>query len=264
MASKVGKNNKHGVVTRCFDRVTGLFKVIQQETMDFQNQKWKLPENRKLLEGLVGQVETDKLYAITDTKEQNIYLRKLLVAPLKDEDHTKRYRAIHWVVVNWGKIIKGKRQDLEDWVAELQNYDATTVESFIEKHGKNRISSWSKVLAFADSSKYAIYDTRVAMSLNMIFEKAGYSQRFFMPQSRSDELNDLFKNVRASIAKRYKGKRVKYLLYPDYMQLLRSFVEKYPSTNILDLEMRLFANSGRLAKEYAEKYDLKWTPSESK
>ena len=85
-----------------------------------------------------------------------------------------------------------------------------------------------------------------------------------MPTSRSDGINDLFKNMKGDVGNKFKGKRPIYFDYFDYLKLLESLVVKYPTTNILDLEMRLFANSERLAIEYAQKYNIPYDISPKK
>jgi hypothetical protein len=47
-----------------------------------------------------------------------------------------------------------------------------------------------------------------------------------------------------------------YYHYEEYMDLLRSVVDKGLAINVLDAEMRLFANSDRLSQQYATKYNL--------
>lgn len=255
------KQNLHGEGIHIFDLVTGLLDGIWNEITSYQGQEWDLPKSKKSLESLIGKDETEKLYGITDTKLQNIYLRNLLAAPLRDDDHNKRIKAMDWIVVYWGRIAKGKEAHKE-WVSELKDYDDASVENFIKLKKNKRVSSWSKILAFYDSENYAIFDTRVAISLNTIFDKLGYDHRFFMPQSRDEELNDLFKSIRKHVGEKYDGQRPKYLGYSDYLRLLKTLHKKYPSSNILDLEMRLFANSERLGKEFAKKYDISYKESE--
>lgn len=255
------KQSLHGEGTHVFEAVPGLLDAIWNEITSYQGQKWGLPKSKKSLESLIGKNETKKLYGITDTKLQNVHLRKLLVASLKDDDYNIRVKAVKWIVFSWGGITRGDK-DYEIWVKELGKYQPESVKNFIILRGTTRISSWSKVLAFADSSEYAIFDSRVAISLNAIFDKLGYGQRFYMPPPRSDELKLLFSNVRQYVKEKYKGHRPKYFGYFDYLRLLESLHKKYPSSNILDLEMRLFANSERLATEFAKKYDISYKESE--
>ena len=255
------KQNLHGEGTHVFEAVPGLLDAIWNEITSYQGQKWGLPKSKKSLESLIGKNKTEKLYGITDTKLQNVHLRKLLVDTLVDSSNVIRIKAMDWIVVNWGRIPKG-REAHKEWVLQLKNYDDASVENFIKSKNNERVSSWSKILAFYDSEKYAIFDTRVAISLNTIFDKLGYDHSFFMPQSRDEELNDLFRSIRKHVGEKYEGERPKYLGYSDYLRLLKSLHKKYPSSNILDLEMRLFANSERLGKEFAKKYDISYKESE--
>ena len=249
------KNNKAhtqpGRASRDFGAVTGLIDSIWNEITSYQGHDWGLPENPKTLENLIGPDETNKLYSMKDTIEQNVYLHTLLVNPLKDKDRGKRVKAIKWIVVEWGRINKGSA-DLENWVDLLKDYDDKTIEDFVKSFKKERVASWSKVLAFADSTKYAILDSRVALSLNIILENVNYPHRFIMPPSRVEDVNELFKLVKNNLDKKPKHK---YLDYLDYLELLRA-IEKNTSKNILDIEMRLFANTDRLASEYAKKHNI--------
>lgn len=242
----------------CFGEQPDLINKIWSEITSYQNQKWKVPDNKKPLEAIIGKDETDKLYAIKDSIKQNIKLRNILYKPLRDQSPDIRLKAIKWIVFNWGRIPKGAK-DYPIWVEELQSYQPNAVNNFILQHKNKRVSSWSKVLAFADSKKYAIFDSRVAISLNTILDDAGYGQRFFMPIPRSDELKVLFENVRDYVKQKYSGKRKNYMGYFDYMNLLRAMVEHKPDSNILEVEMRLFANSRRLATQYAQKYGIPYS-----
>lgn len=255
MVNRNNKKTQTGKVIYCFAEVPGLLEAIWHEISDYDNQKWELPKKRELLEEVIGEKETDKLYAINDTIEQNVHLRTLLTEPLKNKDNAKRIKAMDWIVVDWGGIRRGSKAH-NDWVLLLQDYDDAAVTKFIETRKNTRVSSWSKILAFADSTKYAIFDSRVSISLNTIFDKIGYNPRFHMPQPQSDELKNLFMDVKGFVGERSNGKRPVYLDYFDYLTLLKLLVVKYPSSNILDLEMCLFANSKRLAIEYAKKHNI--------
>lgn len=169
------KQNLHGEGIHIFDLVTGLLDGIWNEITSYQGQEWDLPKSKKSLESLIGKDETEKLYGITDTKLQNIYLRNLLAAPLRDDDHNKRIKAMDWIVVYWGRIAKGKEAHKE-WVSELKDYDDASVENFIKLKKNKRVSSWSKILAFYDSENYAIFDT-VGFVMRLLFtavEMAGF------------------------------------------------------------------------------------------
>lgn len=183
----------------------------------------------------------------------------MLYKNLRDESPDVRLKAVKWIVFNWGVIPRGTK-DYPIWVQQLGNYQHDVVKNFILQHVNKRISSWSKVLAFADSKKYAIFDSRVAISLNTILDDVDYGQRFYMPEPRSDDLKVLFKNVRQSVRQKYHGKQKSYMGYFDYMNLLNEMVKHKSGSNVLEVEMRLFANSSRLALQYAKKHKIPYNP----
>ena len=239
------------------DLIPNLVEKIWYEIGDYEGHDWDLPKDQSLLEKIVGADETNKLYAISNSAEQNIYLRTLLSKPLKHEDYAVRLTAIEWVVYDWGNV-RGSSQKHEKWPNELKQYDPQDIETFIAKKYKDRVASWSKVLSFAESETYAIYDARVAMSLNALLDKAGYKQRFYMPQPSSQKLFKLFSNIKDHVGKQYAGRRPRYLGYFDYLDLLKAIVSKGLAKNILEVEMRLFAKAYELAQEYAKKYGISY------
>ncbi len=135
-------------------------------------------------------------------------------------------------------------------------YQNNKWDKFIRKNYQYRIASWSKVLAFADSAKYAIYDARVVMSLNTILDDTRYQQRFYMPPPSSEKLPKSFSNIKKHVKNLYPNKQPKYLGYFEYLNLLNAIVNKKLANNILEVEMCLFANGMDFAKKYAAKYGL--------
>lgn len=248
---------KTDIVRFRLDLIPNLVERIWYEIGDYKGHDWDLPKDQSLLEKIVGAAETNKVYNITNSAEQNIYLRTLLSNPLKDEDYAVRLAAIEWVVYDWGNV-RGSSQKHEMWPKELKQYDPQDIETFIAKNYKDRIASWSKVLSFADSATYAIYDAWVAMSLNALLDKAGYKQRFYMPPPSSPKLVKLFSNIKDHVGKQYAGKIPTYLGYFDYLDLLNFIVNNGLAKDILEVEMRLFAKGNELAQEYAKKYGISY------
>lgn len=143
-----------------------------------------------------------------------------------------------------------------EWPEKFGNYETSVINNFIEEHYTTRVASWSKALAFADSTKYAIYDARVAMSLNSILDKIGHDRKFYMPPPSSDELGNVFKNLRKHVKALYKVKKPAYMGYTEYMQLLNAFVQEKLAQNVLEAEMRLFANSDLHASHYKTRHGI--------
>jgi len=222
----------------------------------FQHQNWKVPEDRTLLANIAGKQATDAFYDIADSQLQNVQLRTLLREPLRSTDVKKRNAAIKWVVYDWGNIppkSEGDEDRLYKMCAELKDYGDEDVKQFIVKNKIDRIASWSKVLAFADSDKYAIFDARVAMSLNALLEEVNFKRKFFMPPSISKPLNKIFKTIRDQVNADYKGKKLSYMGYLEYTSLLNSAVEQGFAPNVLQAEMQLFAQGRKLGNQYARK-----------
>ena len=238
-------------------RTGDILKQIAARTPGYEGHKWRLPSNQTPLATIAGKEPTARLYEIEkkDSVQANILLRDLLIGPLRSKDMDQRRAAIKWILYSWGGI--GGESDKEDqWPKELQKYEPKVIDEFIENHYTDRIASWSKVLAFADSSRYAIYDARVVMSLNAILDNIGYKNRFRMPQSRVENLNPIFSRIKKHVAEIYNGRRPTYMGYFDYMDLLHAMVEEGAGKSVLDLEMRLFANSESFANSYIEKHGL--------
>ena len=256
-----GKNTEKGICYFPLYQVPDLVENIWNEVVSDANKEsynkmvWELPKNKKTLEEIVGQEPTEQIYLVDDTAKRNVDLRAILSVPLNHTSYEIRLKAINWVIFHWGGIGKGKEKHVI-WAKQLDNYRPDTIQRFIIDNYFERISSWSKVLAFAKSEKYAIYDARVAMSLNAILDKLGYRQRFYMPSTRHKDIKATFPNIKEFVKHQYVGKNPTYIGYFDYMNLLNEFVNKKFVPNILEAEMRLFASAPEFAKEFAKKYNL--------
>ena len=58
----------------------------------------------------------------------------------------------------YGGIRGNRNSTICDYVEKLKDFDVPAVEKFVLEQRNCGISSWSKLLAFADSDRYAIYD----------------------------------------------------------------------------------------------------------
>ena len=237
------------------DVITNLPEQIWAEIKEYSGEEWELPKKSESLESIIGKTKTKELYAINNSAECNVQLREALSPHLKNKDKQVRLSAIDWVVYDWGHV-RGKSEKHEKWPEQLKNFESDVINEFISANYRSRIASWSKVLGFADSSVYAIYDARVAMSLNAILDKTNYKYRFYMPPPSSPKLSGLFSNIKNQVAEHFNSKRPSYLGYFDYMDLLNAFVDKKLIPNVLEAEMRLFAHGMTFAKQYAAKHNL--------
>ncbi len=240
------------------EQVPGLVNKIWNETRSYSGHNWgvpKSPASIATLNALIGQANATRLYAITNAATRNIQMRSVLSPALKSTDLNIRLKAMRWVIYDWGHV-RGRRGSERDWPEQFGNYEANVIESFIEEHHRVRIASWSKALAFADSTKYAIYDARVAMSLNSILDKIGHDRKFYMPPPSSDDLGEVFTSVRKHVSTLYAVKKPAYMGYTEYMRLLNAFVSEKLAPNVLDAEMRLFANSDLHAGHYKTRHGI--------
>jgi len=227
---------------------------------NYDQQNWEVPKDRQLLASIAGDAVTNTFYDITNSKVQNIALRNLLRDPLHSADTKKRNAAIRWIVYDWGNIppqAEGEEDRLYAMCSEFTDYADEEVNDFAKKYKGDRIASWSKVLAFAESERYAIFDARVAMSLNYILDEIDFPRKFIMPSAISDPLNDIFSTIREKVNLHYQRKKLSYMGYMEYTQLLRNFVAMGLAQNVLEAEMRLFANGEINANKYAAKHGLK-------
>lgn len=234
-----------------------VFDHICKELASYEGQKWSIPEDLTSLTALVGAAEVEKLTAITDSAEQNIYLHNMLSNTLKHTNSSIRLAAMEWVVYDWGRVRRRATDSHKSWPKDLGLYRDEVVENFIYDNYQIRVASWSKVLAFAVPSKYAIYDARVAMSLNAMLDEVNYFHRFYMPPASSPALEKVFDHVKDEARALSVDKFPKYIGYFEYMKLLNALVAKGIAKNVLEVEMKLFANAYRYARQYSDDYDLK-------
>lgn len=177
----------------------------------------------------------------------NRNLRLLLSPCFKTGDQALIKKLSVWIVKEWGGIKRGT-DTIPVWCDELSDFSHTAIEAFVTRMGSVRISSWSKVIAFASPSTDAIYDARTAVAINCILYKLGIKDGFFMPSGRNKDVNP------ASIFIKRNGFNGKYG-YIDYISLLKSIADLDESNDILRVEMSLFANSPSIANSFLNTFN---------
>ncbi len=137
--------------------------------------KWEIKTEKETLEkliklGVCSQNEINKLNKNSFAK--NIALKKLLAPKLNQfsslEDKNFKELSL-WVIKDWGGIRTGKDDNAMRLIKNLLNGNP----SF------DRIASTSKVASFKEPTKYAVYDSRVAYSLNWIILSQNAGDKFF-------------------------------------------------------------------------------------
>ncbi|MFN9113871.1 MAG: hypothetical protein ACK5XN_27710, partial [Bacteroidota bacterium] len=87
--------------------------------------------------------------------------------------HSRTADLYEWIVCNWGGVWVG-REKVREWAEsgcfEPSDHEeisqAEKMMQFANQTGSKRISSWSKIFAYAEPDQHAIYDSRVAVALN--------------------------------------------------------------------------------------------------
>ena len=149
-----------------------------------------------------------------------------------------------WYVKEWGGVKSNKTLTFDDYLI-------SSSEELINR-GQKGVASWSKMLSVRDPSKYAIYDARVAVSLNTISLLFSEESNLFFPQLSSR--NNKIIAAQQSIKKYIKLKNLNIIndFYNSYLYFLRKAVNDCERKfDIQTAEMILFANAEEMAKKWS-------------
>ncbi len=127
--------------------------------------------------------------------------------------------------------------------------------------GISGVASYSKVLAIREPETFAIYDARVAVSLNAIQLIAGCPDGWFFPYlpGRNKITGDTIGNRGFSTCTKFKSEAVlkrhpdwklipRRSSYAQYLELLHTLHQEMPEISIQEMEMALFADAEALAQ----------------
>ena len=171
---------------------------------------------------------------------------------------------MEYYISDWGGI-KGNKP------ATLNEYSKKTANELILKK-TDGISSWSKALVLSDPNKYAIYDARVAISINclQLINKKNFKKVLFpllIGKSRMSiiQKNAIDKQIK-EIAKNENWECLdKATFYEEYLHILKTTNQALRKENIKThgistIEMLLFAETEELIKKAIKKNLLKELP----
>lgn len=173
---------------------------------------------------------------------KNVVLKKELNKKWKesksDED---RLILIKYYIATWGGIHTNSKESME----EYSKLSATQ----LIKNGKKGIASWSKAIVVHNPDEYAIFDARVAISLNCIQKLYGLKDAVLFPilPSRNKIVaigNKLIKDTAKSESWK---KANEENFYTQYLKIL-NYVAIELSTNISTIEMLLFAKAEEIVE----------------
>ena len=211
---------------------------------------------RTALDNILG--EPANCWNLGNCAQENRSLRDLLSRVLNDPhtDDTKAARLYGWIVADWGGVHKN-RHVVEAWASPDNgwhgSYRDEVLLKFADQVQRKRISSWSKVFAFAAPDRHAIFDSRVAVALNLALEELGHEERFFMPPSRvvKDKNGVNRPNAVARARERLNGKT--QLGYQDYLRWLRAVRDRPEGPDFLTIESSLFVNAPVMAAKLEQR-----------
>lgn len=252
---------KHSKMRVIWENMPEQCMQIWNEAGKIGKMKWRLP-NKNTLKGIVADKDIKELYSITNSAIANKRMREILSPYLIEREKQRPSQKFiyderaenlaTWIVVEWGGIKNGY-EIIPEWVNQLHDYSDEYTSKFIQKMTTRRISSWSKILAFADYENHAIYDARTSVALNVILSQIGSKHRFYMPATQNKDLPKTMEIVKRDMDRIWRGRKNVYRGYDDYIRLLNAIVHFTNAKSILDVEMVLFANGPKLAVEYAKK-----------
>jgi hypothetical protein len=153
-----------------------------------------------------------------------------------------------YYIVDWG----GVRGNLPE---TLEAYHAASAGENIAR-GKTGIASWSKALCVRDPLRYAIFDARVAASLNalQIIHRSRIGEPVCFPVLASQ--NGTVKRANAQLRSHFREHawpRVRPGFYTDYLEVCRFAASRIGTPGqplpIHAVEMALFAHTEELLRE---------------
>jgi hypothetical protein len=173
---------------------------------------------------------------------QSRNLRKYINQQIK-ENANRSAIFQEWYVRNWGGVKGNKKETLEKY----QRSDNSELISLKEKG----IASWSKILCVRDPQEYAIYDARVAISLNSIQKLYKVSDPILFPLLISRNTSFVTPTQKLIRQSKFFTLKASNDFYSMYLDILKNSVKGSPKFDIQDAEMILFSNAAKLSKEWA-------------
>jgi len=173
---------------------------------------------------------------------KNVVLKKELNKKWKesksDED---RLILIKYYIATWGGIHTNSKESME----EYSKLSATQ----LIKNGKKGIASWSKAIVVHNPDEYAIFDARVAISLNCIQKLYGLKDAVLFPilPSRNKIVAIGNKLIKDTAKSESWEKANEENFYTQYLKIL-NYVAIELSTNISTIEMLLFAKAEEIVE----------------
>lgn len=144
-----------------------------------------------------------------------------------------------WYVRYWGGVRGNKNSTLDRYVV--------LPEVALEQLGVNGVATWSKILSLRNPEKYAIYDARVALSINSLQKMEGIKSPIFFPQLPSRNKSFVVPAQNIIKTSRFFENENLENFYSVYLRILRNVADHGP-WDIQDIEMVLFSQASTLSQ----------------
>ena len=173
---------------------------------------------------------------------QNVALKQQLSALYSFANTQVKKEITHYYISKWGGIKKNTDE-------KIRSYALDTPASLIDR-GSQGIASWSKALCIRCPNDYAIYDARVALSLNCLQIIAAVDRPIIFPllAGQNKRINEGTRMVRQYATKHGWLPAQEGSFYQKYNNIL-SAAAKLLDVNLYTLEMLLFAKAPELLQE---------------
>jgi len=185
---------------------------------------WRESKQEFLPEGIQLNKSDNQYY-------QNVSLKKQLSKQYAEANPEIKIKLTKYYISTWGGIHGNKSDTLKCY--------ALSCPDGLRKRREKGIASWSKALVIRDPSQYAIYDARVAFSLNLLQIVYPVGKRYLYPLLTSR--NTQAGKWRQFILSQSNGwERAGDDFYKVYLNML-SEVSESINCDISTLEMLLFS-----------------------
>ncbi|NWG01695.1 MAG: hypothetical protein HXY44_02415 [Syntrophaceae bacterium] len=173
---------------------------------------------------------------------QNVALKLQLSGMYSTGDDDLKQKITYYYIVKWGGIKRNTKEN-------IRSYALDTPASLIAR-GSKGIASWSKALCIRCPNEYAIYDARVALSLNCLQIISPVNTPILFPlllgQNKRISLGNRMVQRYASAHNWAVAHEREF--YRQYNNILSSAAQLLGS-NLYTLEMLLFAKAPELLEE---------------
>jgi len=229
------------------DKVKTIWEALKTDVEYDWSLKTKKGKEKKSAIRLANILEIDSICnsnMLEGDLSSALELRRTIRSRLLMSDAVSKFKILNWIVSDWGGIRKGEAQ-VAVWASELDLMSNLEISSFVAKLGTDRISSWSKILAFFDHENHAIYDSRTSIALNCAMMRRNILPKFFMPMAQNSNRRPELAQAKSMIKSRFGSFEFGYFEYLDY---LKSVVSLGLAPSLISAERSIFAGARETAK----------------